>query len=95
MDITEDIQPMTMFRNNSAKFMRQLKRTGRPIVLTVNGEAAAVVQDARAYQELLDLAATANAEEGIRQGLDDLARGRTRSAADVFADMRRDRGMPR
>ena len=53
--------------------MKQLKKTKRPVVLTVNGKAAAVVQDAEAYQRLLDIAARADAEEGIRQGLDDVA----------------------
>jgi hypothetical protein len=52
----------------------------RALVLTVNGKAAALVQDAGAYQELLDLAAEASAAEGIRQGLEDVANGRTRPA---------------
>ena len=68
MDITQDIQALTTFRNNSAAFLRQLKKTKRPVILTVNGKAAAVVQDAEAYQRLLDIAARADAEEGIRQG---------------------------
>lgn len=46
MDITEDIQALTTFRNNSAAFLQCLKKTKRPMVLTVNGKAAAVVQDA-------------------------------------------------
>ena len=54
MDITKDIQPMTTFRNHSAEIMRHLKATKRPVILTVNGKAAAVVQDAEAYQHLLD-----------------------------------------
>ena len=48
MDITKDIQPMTTFRNHSAEIMQHLKDTKRPVVLTVNGKAAAVVQDAEA-----------------------------------------------
>ena len=95
MDITKDIQPMTAFRNHSAAFMRYLRETGRPVVLTVNGRAAAVVQDAEAYQHLLDLAANASAEEGIRQGLEDLANGRTRPARDVFDAIRADHDIPR
>ena len=57
MDITRDIQALTTFRNHSAAMLRQLKKTKRPVVLTVNGKAAAVVQDAAAYQRLLDIAA--------------------------------------
>jgi len=95
MDITKDIQPMTTFRNNSAEIMRHLKETKRPVVLTVNGKAAAVVQDAEAYQRLLDIAAEASASEGIRQGLEDLANGRTRPAREVFDEMRTEYDIPR
>ncbi len=93
MDITEDIQALTTFRNNSAAFLRRLKKTRRPLVLTVNGKAAAVVQDAAAYQRLLDIAAQADATEGIRQGRDDVMQGRTRDARAALTAFRRDRGL--
>jgi prevent-host-death family protein len=95
MDITKDIQPMTTFRNHSAEIMRHLKETKRPVVLTVNGKAAAVVQDAEAYQRLLDIAAEASAEEGIRQGLSELAQGLGRPAEEVFDELRAEFGIPR
>jgi PHD/YefM family antitoxin component YafN of YafNO toxin-antitoxin module len=75
--------------------MKQLKKSKRPVVLTVKGKAAAIVQDAEAYQRLLDVAASANAEEGIRQGLDDVAHGRTRPAKEVFDEIRRKHDIPR
>ena len=86
LDITSDIQSLTTFRRSSGDFMKQLKKTERPVVLTVNGKAAAVVQDAEGYQRLLDIAAQANAEEGIRQGLEDERNGRLRPAREFFAD---------
>jgi prevent-host-death family protein len=95
MDITKDIQPMTTFRNHSAEIMQHLKATKRPVVLTVNGKAAAVVQDAEAYQRLLDLAAEANAAEGIRQGLDDVSASRSQPARQVFDELRAEYGIPR
>lgn len=95
IDITKDIQPLTTFRNNSVKFMKYLKRTRRPIILTVNGKPEAVVQSASEYQRLLDLAAQASEEEAIRQGLEDLREGRTRPMNDVFEEMRRKHGIPR
>jgi prevent-host-death family protein len=94
-DIAEDIQAMTTFRRNPGQFMKRLKKTGRPIILTINGKAEAVVQDARAYQELLDLLAEARAEEGIRQGLEDARKGRTRPAREVFDEIRAEYGIPR
>ena len=95
LDITCDIQSLTTFRRRSGDFMKQLKKTKRPVVLTVKGKAAAIVQDAEAYQRLLDLAARADSEEGIRQGLDDVAHGRTRPAREVFDRIRLKHGIPR
>jgi prevent-host-death family protein len=93
LDITSDIQSLTTFRRESGEFMKQLKKTKRPVVLTVNGKAAAVVQDAEGYQRLLEIAARADAEEGIRQGLDDVAHGRTQPAKVVFDRLRRKHGI--
>ncbi|MGH6794867.1 MAG: type II toxin-antitoxin system Phd/YefM family antitoxin [Methylocella sp.] len=95
MNILKDILPMTTFRNHSAHIMQHLKKTKRPVILTVNGKAAAVVQDAEAYQHLLDLAAEASAAEGIRQGLEDLKRSQTRPASEVFGELRSTHGIPR
>jgi prevent-host-death family protein len=95
LDITKDIQSLTTFRRRSGDFMKQLKKSKRPVVLTVKGKAAAIVQDAEAYQRLLDVAASADAEEGIRQGLDDVARGRARPAKEVFDEIRRKHDIPR
>ena len=47
------------------------------IELTVNGRAEIVVQDADAYQKLLEAADRAEALEGIRRGLEDVRAGRT------------------
>ena len=44
--------------------MKQLKKSKRPAVVTVNGNAPALVQDAETYQRLLDVAAYTNALEG-------------------------------
>jgi len=86
LDITSDIQSLTTFRRRSGDFMKLLKKTKRPVVLTVKGKAAAIVQDAEACQRLLDIAATANAEEGIRQGVEDVKQGKVRPAREFFAD---------
>lgn len=86
---------MTTFRNNSAEILRHLKETGRPVVLTVNGKAAAVVQDAEAYQRLRDLAAEASAAEGIRQGLEEMEAGLGRDAKEVFDELRAEFNIPR
>ena len=93
IDITQDIQPLTTFRNNSVKMMKQLKKTGRPIVLTVNGKPEAAVLSADAYQRLLDIAAENSVVEAIRQGREDVAAGRTYPSAEVFANIRAKHGL--
>jgi prevent-host-death family protein len=95
LDITKDIQSLTTFRRRSGDFMKQLMKSKRPVVLTVKGKAAAIVQDAEAYQHLLDVAAGADAEEGVRQGLDDVDHGRTRPARQVFDEIRCKHDIPR
>jgi prevent-host-death family protein len=95
LDITKDIQSLTTFRRRSGDFMKQLKKTKRPVVLTVKGKAAAVVQDAEGYQRLLDIAAHASAEEGIRQGVEGAKEGKARPARDVFRDFEDARGISR
>jgi prevent-host-death family protein len=94
MDITQDIQALTTFRNHSAAILQELKKTKRPVILTVNGKAAAVVQDAEAYQRLLDIAARADASEGIRQGREDVAKGRVRRARQALKAFRHAHGIP-
>jgi PHD/YefM family antitoxin component YafN of YafNO toxin-antitoxin module len=94
-DITKDIQSMTAFRRNPVSFMKRLKKSRQPIILTVNGKAEAVVQDAEAYQRLLDIAAQADALEGIRQGLEDNRKGHTREAREVFDEIRAEHDIPR
>jgi PHD/YefM family antitoxin component YafN of YafNO toxin-antitoxin module len=94
LDITTDIQSLTTFRRSSADFIKHLKKSKRPMVLTVNGKAAAVVQDPEAYQRLLDIAAQADAGEGIRQGLEDAKNGRLRPAREFFREFERMNGIP-
>jgi prevent-host-death family protein len=95
LNLTRDIQSLTTFRRRSGEFMKQLKKSRRPVVLTVRGKAAAVVQDAEAYQRLLDIAAAADVREGIRQGLDDAKKGRTRPAREFFAELEAKYGLSR
>lgn len=95
IDISKDIQPLTAFRRKPAAFMKRLKKTKRPVVLTINGKAEAIVQDAEAYQRLLDIAAKTDVFEAIRQGLEDAAEGRLRPAREVLSEMRRVHGVRR
>jgi PHD/YefM family antitoxin component YafN of YafNO toxin-antitoxin module len=77
VNLDRDIHSLTDFKKNTPQFLEQLKETGEPVVLTINGKAELVVQDAASYQKLLDLAEEARVVEGIRRGLEDMKAGRT------------------
>ena len=49
-----DIHSLSDFQRNTRDYIRKLKESGKPAVLTVNGEAEVVVQSAPAYQKLMD-----------------------------------------
>jgi hypothetical protein len=50
----EDITSLTDFAKNAKAHIKRLKRSGRPELLTVNGKAEVVVQNASAYQRLIE-----------------------------------------
>ena len=50
----EDIGSLTDFARNTKAHLKRLKRTGRPELLTVNGKAEVVIQNASAYQRLIE-----------------------------------------
>jgi prevent-host-death family protein len=95
IDISRDIHSLKTFRRRSGDFMKQLKKSKRPVVLTVKGRAVAVVQDAGAYQRLLDLAARADVLEGIRQGIEDMDKGKARPAEEFLAEFEARHGLRR
>jgi PHD/YefM family antitoxin component YafN of YafNO toxin-antitoxin module len=95
IDAAQDVRPFHDFRENSSEIIKQLKTTRRPITLKVDGETELVIQEASAYQRLLDLAAVSDEREGVRQGDEDLAAGRTRPAKEVFDELRKQYALSR
>lgn len=49
----ENIHSLTDFKRNTPAYVERMRESKAPLVLTVKGEAALIVQDAQAYQELL------------------------------------------
>ena len=90
MDITKDIQPLTDFKRHTTELLRQMKETGEPIVLTINGRAELVVQDAASYQKLLELVDRLEAIAGVRKGLEESKRGEGQPIEDAVREIRED-----
>ena len=45
LNINRGTNSLSNFKRNTPEFLRQLKKTGQPVVLTINGKAELVVQD--------------------------------------------------
>ena len=84
MNLERDIHPLTDFKRNTGEFLAQLRETGHPVVLTINGKAELVVQDAKSYQRLLDLAERLETIQAVREGLASVERGEGRPMDEVF-----------
>ena len=87
IDVTQDIHSMTTFKRNSAGLMKRIKKTGRPLVLTVKGKAEAVLLDAAAYQDVAD---HLDAVARIRRGLAQAKKGVGHPIDDVFDELERE-----
>jgi len=93
MKLTRDIQRLSTFKRDTAKLVRQLKKTGQPVVLTVNGKAELVVQDAESYQKLLEAKERMEAMEGIKRGLESMRRNAGKSAEKFFQELFTEKGI--
>ena len=83
LNLGNGIDSLTNFKRQTAEYLERLHETGEPVVLTVNGKAQVVVQDATAYQKLVEAAAKVDRDEtlaAIREGLADVSAGRSRPA---------------
>ena len=70
-----NINSLTDFTRNAREHINRLKETGEPEVLTVNGRAELVVQDAEAYQKMLDALDYADSVAKIGKALERLRNG--------------------
>lgn len=93
MKLKRDIQSLSTFKRDTAKFVRQMKKSKAPVVLTVNGKAELVVQDAGSYQELLEAKDRMEAIEGIKRGLESLKRNAGKPAEKFFREFFSERGI--
>jgi hypothetical protein len=90
-----NVHPLDHFKRQTAEFRERLKATGQPEVLTVDGRAELVVQDAAAYQDLvreLEQLRRARVEEfrgKVSYGLTQAERGKVVEGSVAVAEVRR------
>jgi hypothetical protein len=85
----QDIRSLTEFQRNTKAHLKRLKSTGRPEVLTVNGRAELIVQNAAAFEDMLD------AIRGIQRGLDGMKAGTGKPYRQALDEIRARHNIPR
>jgi prevent-host-death family protein len=84
MQIINDIKPVTYLKSRAADVLKQINETHRPMIITQNGEAKAVIQDPKSYEDMKNaislLKLLSFAEEDIKNG-------NTHSEEDVFSSV--------
>jgi PHD/YefM family antitoxin component YafN of YafNO toxin-antitoxin module len=83
----KDIQSLTEFQRKTRQTIARLKKTGRPAVLTVNGQAEIVVQDAASYQLLVARAEEADRLMELRRSIAEHRAGRVRDLDAVLDEL--------
>jgi prevent-host-death family protein len=87
INLSKNRHSLTDFKRNTTEFVQRLKQIKHPVVLTVNGKAELVVQDAESYQKLLDAFELLETLKGIKLGLEQRSRGEGKKAEDFFAQL--------
>ena len=90
-----EVRSVTEFQRNLKGYVGRLKGRKTPLVLTVNGRAELIVQDARSYQALLDRLERAETVAAIRQGMREFERGEGIPLEKAERELRKKHGFSR
>lgn len=82
--LCEDLVPVNEFRANMATYLQRVSESGRPVVLTQRGRAAAVLVDPALLD---DIEESREVVLKVMRGLADAEAGRTVSSKDLFAEL--------
>jgi hypothetical protein len=90
----QDMDSLANFTMDPVRFLQKLRQSGDPMLLTVEGESAIVVQDAASYQRFLESVDQREALAAIKEGLQDVAAGRTRPMREALEELARKYNLP-
>ncbi len=88
LSITEDIRSITDLKRNTNSVLEQIHKTKRPVVLTVNGKAAAVLLAAKEYEKIVS---AFNLLKLLMPAEEDIKNDRYKEARDFFKGFKRDK----
>jgi len=89
----DNIYALSEFNRNAKGCIRKLKKSGKPAILTVNGQAEVVVQSAEAYQRLLSENELLETLRGISRGLEQANRNEGRPMRALLEELASQRGI--
>ncbi|WP_233787040.1 type II toxin-antitoxin system Phd/YefM family antitoxin [Dulcicalothrix desertica] len=87
LNIGSDINSLSSFKQNTVEFIEQLRETGEPMVLTVDGKAEVVVQDVKSYQKLLELVERFETIEAVEVALQQMRAGEGEPVDKAFKEI--------
>lgn len=85
MKLSEAVKPISHFKSHASEVVREIVETHKPVVITLNGEAKAIIQDIREYEKDQESLALLKILALSRKSVNE---GRYRPAAEVFATIR-------
>lgn len=88
INLTDDIRSITDLKRNTNRIIQQVHDTGRPVVLTVNGKAEAVLLDAQGYDKIMNALAMLKILNSSER---DIKNGNIKDAGDFFREFRHDK----
>jgi PHD/YefM family antitoxin component YafN of YafNO toxin-antitoxin module len=91
----EEVRSFTDFQRHVKDYVKHLKETRSPLVLTIKGKAALIVQDVESYQEMVQRIDRMEAVEAIRRAMEEFERGEGRPAREAFEELRQKHDIPR
>jgi len=83
MKLSQDVKPVSYFKNNMAEVIRKLNENQGTMIITQNGEAKVAMMDIKAYEGMQETLAML---EMIAQGKKNMADGKYIPADQVLKD---------
>ncbi|MDQ3685074.1 MAG: type II toxin-antitoxin system Phd/YefM family antitoxin [Acidobacteriota bacterium] len=90
-----DIESLTAFKRNTHQYVKRLKKSRSPLVLTVNGKAELVVLDAKSYQDILAKLEYVETVKALKEGIESFEKGEGRPARKALEELRNKHGISR
>jgi prevent-host-death family protein len=92
MKLTDDVRSVTELKRKTREILDQVRETGRPVVLTVNGRADAVLMDAKTFDRHLS---ASNMAKLLAPAEADVRAGRVRPVRSFLSEFKRGHKRPR